>query len=505
MKRGWSERQPQPGPPAVVSVSCIDWDYSKHAYQECLRLNLGVTLQIPNTSPTTPTIHPRPGPFSPSSTAWMDLGQAFPHCLSTASQRLKSSYSVVIPAGQDPSTVFVGWTTAGFLYVESQFQSRAHSRSPDAIPPCQQYGQCVEVSDTYRPSHSSLRSETKPSPVVTHSTAFLVCLASLMKKPPSYLAVPARSVTQLNAQTVFQTRSVLLMIHTLLVLPLPYRVSCIIDAESGEMTFSCTTSVDPPHSEDIPLRHVVLMAQYTCKLFPTAIISPSSEKVIDFDFFPDLGCQSLVSLLFSEQFDKKLPYCLPRMKLMALSPSRWVRQPTHMAKFSTHTATGGGLHLAANREPVYSIYATLPEEETVMDILEVSEEHELLEFYTQTLETYKAVCSHGNIKLSACIGLILDPEQQVESLRLLGMHYSLRGAYFNLLSMLHLDREVRTRLMMREEFILPCSECTRSVFQGARPQVRHLAMAPLSGLDYSQNNQASISHNITCTFSRVPQ
>ena len=149
-----------------------------------------------------------------------------------------------------------------------------------------------------------------------------------------------------------------------------------------------------------------------------------------------------------------------------------------------------------------------------MDILEVSESHKLVEFYTQTLEAYKAVCSHGNLQLSASIGLILDPEQLVESLRMAGMHYSLRGAYFNLLSMLHLDPEVRTRLMMRGEFILRRSECTRSVSlfrmasqvepPRAQPQVRRLAMAPLPGLEYSRNSQASISHNITSTFSRIP-
>ena len=195
VKRRRSERQLQTGPLAVTSVSCVDWDYSHHSYQECLRLNLGVTLAMQAASPTLPTIHPRPGPLSPSPTADMDLNQVFSHYLAAGPQKLKASYSVAIPAGQDPGAVFIGWTTAGFRYIESPFQSRSHSRSPSAVLSCQQYGQCVEVFASHRPSRGSLGGQGKPSSMATHRTAFLVCLASLMEDPSSHLAVPARSAS----------------------------------------------------------------------------------------------------------------------------------------------------------------------------------------------------------------------------------------------------------------------------------------------------------------------
>lgn len=166
MKRRWSERQLQTGPPAVTSVTCIDWDYSHHTSQECLRLNLGVTLSMPDAPPTMPTIHPRPGPLSP--TADIDLGQVFAHSIATGPQKLKASFSVVIPAGQDPGAVFIGWTTAGFRYIESQFQSQFHPGSAGAVPCRRQYGQCVEAFASDRPSRNSLGASPSP-PLCPHT------------------------------------------------------------------------------------------------------------------------------------------------------------------------------------------------------------------------------------------------------------------------------------------------------------------------------------------------
>jgi len=93
--------------------------------------------------------------------------------------------------------------------------------------------------------------------------------------------------------------------------------------------------------------------------------------------------------------------CVPRMKIMAFARSQWVRQPVHKASFSTHSVTGGALQLTAEKDPVYSIYATLPEEDTVINILELSENHKLMGFHIQTLEAYSAVCSRFSQRIKA--------------------------------------------------------------------------------------------------------
>lgn len=279
-----------------------------------------------------------------------------------------------------------------------------------------------------------------------------------------------------------------------------------MDVTSGSMTFSAMMKGEQA-SGHTATREISLKTNTNCKLFPTVVITPSTERVVDFDFTPDLLCHPLSSMLIASQPGTKPPLCPTRLRLMALESSHWLRQPTQRASFSIHPAPGGAFQVSANRETVYSIFTTLPEEDTTMDILEISEDRQLLDFHIQTLQAYRAVSSHSNLKIAEEIGALMDTEQLLQCLKLDGMRYSLRAAYFQLLSELHLKHDVRTRLMMCGEFILPRSECTRSVplfCLAAQPppeQIFRIAAAPLPGLDPALRNQANISHNITSTFS----
>ena len=85
------------------------------------------------------------------------------------------SYTAVLPAGQDPRTVFVGWTTAQFCYIASQYQTSG-ARNGDGGEHV--YGQTLEcVCD-----HGA-RSGSKSGPsgvVYSHSSAYLVCVTQLL-------------------------------------------------------------------------------------------------------------------------------------------------------------------------------------------------------------------------------------------------------------------------------------------------------------------------------------
>ena len=94
------------------------------------------------------------------------------------------SYSVMIPSGQDPEAVFIGWTTAGFQYIRSQFQYRdkrerhvEQEQEPegDGTSTGIRYGQQVKVLRQQGGSHGG--------GVASYSTAFMVCLADLLPSP----------------------------------------------------------------------------------------------------------------------------------------------------------------------------------------------------------------------------------------------------------------------------------------------------------------------------------
>lgn len=180
-----------PPQPAIISLTCKDWDYSAHAQQECLRLNLGIVVSPNDNTPTTAAVCPRPGPLSPTPTpdsdTRKDLGASY-----FAPRNITVSYSAVVPAGQDPNTVFIGWTTPGFQYVASQFRSSSwKGTSPDSLQPHMRFGQHVEFlwrkKSLSASGHLSVHQPSK-EPRSSVSTAYLVCLNDLL--PRSLVSLP---------------------------------------------------------------------------------------------------------------------------------------------------------------------------------------------------------------------------------------------------------------------------------------------------------------------------
>ena len=143
--------------------------------QECLRLNFGVTVSSgqldqdqapPSAMRRRCFSNPVPMKERVSFRGLRDERRSRENLLEAV------SYSVVVPEGQDPGGVFVGWTTAGFRYVSSQFQNKSER---GAESNGMQYGQQVKIVQTSTNAKSPLSSK--------YSTAFMVCLADLLTSP----------------------------------------------------------------------------------------------------------------------------------------------------------------------------------------------------------------------------------------------------------------------------------------------------------------------------------
>ena len=238
---------------------------------------------------------------------------------------------------------------------------------------------------------------------------------------------------------------------------------CTLDLLSGHMTFSTVIPRQEMSPEVSASHRTTLTVTRRCKLFPTIITTPSTENVIDLDFTPDLCCNSIASTVTPASGGAKPPPCPPRFKIMAVTPSQWVRQPFRRVPFTTMVTAGGGVKVKSYKEPTYRIYATLPEEDQAMNLLELSEHKKLLQFHISSLKAYRAVASHCNERIGRKMGEILDPKQLLHCLKLRGMHFTLRAAYIDLFNTLHLEPEVRNRLITSGEFIFPLSACDRSI------------------------------------------
>lgn len=163
------------------------------------------------------------------------------------------------------------------------------------------------------------------------------------------------------------------------------------------------------------------------------------------------------------------------------------------------------MRVQSHKEPIYSIYATLPEEDVVMNLLELSENDKLLKFHICSLEAYKAVSSRCNVSIAKRVSEILDSEELLHCLNLRGMHFSLRAAYIELFNTLHLELAVESKLLTHGEFILPLSECHRSAplfpTKTKTEEKTPTAKTPFE-MDPALENSAAIVHNVTSSFSQ---
>ena len=144
-----------------LSVQAKDSDYAMQTEQELLRLNMSFTV-TPSQTSLTPTLVARPGIFCPIST-FEDVDFLLDDELSTKCDDRPISFSVVFPAGQAPSSVFLGWTTPSFRYIASQFSMHQ---------PGAGYGQTLKTYSTSTQESAGLINDQK--------TAFMVCLSDLL-------------------------------------------------------------------------------------------------------------------------------------------------------------------------------------------------------------------------------------------------------------------------------------------------------------------------------------
>ncbi len=289
---------------------------------------------------------------------------------------------------------------------------------------------------------------------------------------------------------------------------------CVVDFTASQLQFFVIT---PPGS-NLPTKQPKFTIPHVTKLFPTIVTTPTKGHVIDLDFNPRQEAAPLSWHLFApflqtaglDTDSTNLPICPPRFKVQAYMESRWVRQMVYKSRYSMGVASSGKLRLSSDKDPSFSVILRLPQEESTLDILELSENHSLMEFHIQTLEAYSAVSSHSNLQLAGKLATSLNSATMLRYMSLAeeAMKYNLMFAYLKLFFALHLQHEVQTRLAMRGEFVIPLSECTHSVplfpvsANGNQKQVFDLRHAPLPGVGVGVANQ--LCHNVSSTLSHMP-
>lgn len=164
-----------------IAVKCKEWDYSMQPEQECIRLNMGFTVN-PLASQRAPSLTPRPSLCSPSPSA-EDHDVKFDDTLLRRKVfSVPLSFSVVFPPGQLVCLAFVGWTTPSFRYMKEWFSAQDEQEPPTSSSHTHNddFGQDIQVFNK------------EALPLCSCRTSFMVRLCELLDISTPQLTAPVK-------------------------------------------------------------------------------------------------------------------------------------------------------------------------------------------------------------------------------------------------------------------------------------------------------------------------
>ncbi|KAK7820066.1 hypothetical protein U0070_022598 [Myodes glareolus] len=167
--------------------------------------------------------------------------------------------------------------------------------------------------------------------------------------------------------------------------------------------------------------------------------------------------------LFKSEHKNPVPQCPPRLHVQFLSHVLWSRMPNQFLKVDVSRISERQGWLVQCLDPLQFMSLHIPEENRSVDILELTEQEELLQFHYHTLRLYSAVCALGNHRVAHALCSHVDEPQLLYAIENKYMPGLLRAGYYDLLIDIHLSSYATARLMMNNEFIVPMTEETKSI------------------------------------------
>jgi ryanodine receptor 3 len=98
-----------------------------------------------------------------------------------------------------------------------------------------------------------------------------------------------------------------------------------------------------------------------------------------------------------------------------------------------------------------------------VDILELCEQEDLMQFHYHTLRLYSAVCALGNSRVASALCSHVDLSQLFYAIDNKYLPGLLRSGFYDLLISIHLANAKERKLMMKNEYIIPITSATRNI------------------------------------------
>ncbi|XP_016323833.1 ryanodine receptor 2 [Sinocyclocheilus anshuiensis] len=230
-------------------------------------------------------------------------------------------------------------------------------------------------------------------------------------------------------------------------------IGCLVDTANGLLTFTS-------NGKELSTFYQV---EPSTKLFPAVFAQATSPNIFQFELGRIKSVMPLSAGLFKSERKNAIPQCPPRLHVQFLTPVLWSRVPNHFLRAEVTRVSERLGWMVQSSEPLQFMTLHIPEENRSLDILELTEQRELLKFHYHTLRLYSAICALGNNRVAHALCSHVDEAQLLYAIQNKYMPGLLRTGYYDLLIDIHLSSYATARLMMNSEYIVPMTPETKSI------------------------------------------
>ncbi|KAL3078921.1 hypothetical protein niasHS_014703 [Heterodera schachtii] len=223
------------------------------------------------------------------------------------------------------------------------------------------------------------------------------------------------------------------------------QIGCLIDISMGELSFHA-------QGQDTGMKFKL---EPGAMLYPAVFFVPTSTEIFQFELGRVRFTFPLSAAVFKSSARSIIPYCPPRLTIEKLCPIHWARIPNESLRASALklSETRGWSVLCDDSVRTLMVY--IPERNESVDMLELIEKADLLNFHAQTLNLYCKLASHGNQRVAHQLCAHIDESQLTYAVRSPFLSGPMRQGLINFLIAVHLKSHADARLSTAKEFVIP--------------------------------------------------
>ncbi|VUZ49839.1 unnamed protein product, partial [Hymenolepis diminuta] len=372
------------------------------------------------------------------------------------------AYTVLIPPGQNPCLVNVGWVGSCFKISKPASISGGNPFPVDPdfnVTQLATIGATPNTPTSKRPAGdtTSLNSEMSESEKTSNTESSTVAMEKLLNFAEVRQAAVCLLHDDLTLKSAVAERSSFLVNVGDLIQKIStpddigkrvsqgLAVTCWVDTASGTLGFRL-------NDRDTLIRYQV---EPSTHLFAAVFVRPTARDCVQFE----LGRRSRYHLPLTAGMlrpPRRANMAMPhRLNVQAIERVHWAPVPGEQAKIQSMKMSDqrGWSMLLENSAP--RLVIQLPEANRCFSILELEDMPDLLKFHTKTLALYRALCCHGNHNVAQKLTLHVDQNQMLFIIQSKYMDGSLRSEFVNLLLAMHLESHMKLKEVTGREFIVP--------------------------------------------------